>query len=133
VDANLALIVLTAAAVGNSVGFFCATLFREIRRVSALTSIVMIPLFVLSGLFNKLNFMPDWSSWLQYISPFRYGLHLLLENGFGDQVFNNYDYKADLGINLSYGVNWLILLGQGLFFYSASFFLLKFYTARIAA
>lgn len=74
------LVIVVASAVGNSVGFFCATLFREIGRVAALTNIVMLPLLILSGLFNKLTFMPDWSSWLQYLSPFRYGLHLLLEN-----------------------------------------------------
>lgn len=93
----------------------------------------MIPLLVLSGIFNKLSTMPDWSSWMQYISPFRYGTHLLLENQFGDETFGGvYDYKTDLGINLSYANNFMALLGVGIAFYLASYFLLKFYTVRVA-
>lgn len=66
--------------VGNSIGFFCATLFKSVDRVSGLTPIIMIPLLCFSGMFNKLNSMPNWASWLQYASPFRYGMHLVLLN-----------------------------------------------------
>lgn len=76
--------------------------------------------------------MPDWSSWLQYLSPFRYGLHLLLQNQYGNDIFDGYDYQADLGINISFWGNFFIMTGQGVLFYTASFFLLKFNTARIA-
>ena len=51
-------IVISASFVGNGLGFFCATLFRDIDRVVPLTNIVMIPLLVLSGVFNKLGSMP---------------------------------------------------------------------------
>jgi ABC-type polysaccharide/polyol phosphate export permease len=51
-------VVISAAFVGNSLGFFCATLFRELDRVVPLTNIVMIPLLILSGIFNKLGSMP---------------------------------------------------------------------------
>jgi len=50
--------------------------------VSALTPIVMIPLLVVSGIFNNLNDIPPYISWLQYISPFRYGSQMLMENEF---------------------------------------------------
>lgn len=69
--------------VGNSIGFFCATLFQTVSRVSALTPIVQMPLLVLSGMFNKINSFPIWASWLQYISPFRYGMQLIIENEYG--------------------------------------------------
>jgi ABC-type polysaccharide/polyol phosphate export permease len=127
-------IAISASFVGNGLGFFCATLFRDIDRVAPLTNIVMIPLLVLSGIFNKLGTMPEWTSWMQYASPFRYGTHLLMENQFGDETFGgNYDYKEDLGVNLSYGSNFLSLIGLGIFFYVVSFLLLKFFTVRIAA
>lgn len=100
------------ANVGAALGFFCATLFREIGRVAALTNIVMIPLLILSGVFNKFISMPNWSSWLQYISPFRYGLHLLLLNEYGDENFKGfYDYRLDLNINLTFAQNLFILIG----------------------
>lgn len=57
----------------------------------------------------------------------------MLENQYGDQKFNGYDYRADLGINLSYSTNFLIFAGQGLLFYTASFIFLKFHTTKIAA
>lgn len=125
---------IAAAFVGNALGFFCATLFREIDRVVPMTNIVMIPLLVLSGVFNKLSTMPEWTSWMQYVSPFRYGTHLLMENQFGDETFGgNYDYKVDLEVNLSYASNFICLIGIGFFFYVVSFLLLKFYTVRVAA
>lgn len=126
-------VVVAAAFVGNGLGFFCSTLFRDIDHVAPLTNIVMIPLLVLSGVFNRLGTMPEWTSWMQYVSPFRYGTHLLMENQFGDQTFGGwYDYKDDLGVNMTYGQNFMALIGLGFFFYFASFFLLKYFTVRIA-
>lgn len=98
-----------------------------------MTTVVMLPLLILSGLFNKLPDMPDWSFWMQYLSPFRYGQHLLLENQYGDETFGGlYDYRKDLGINLSFSWNLMVLAGQGLLFYVCSFCLLRFHTSRLA-
>ena len=59
-----------------------------------------------SGLYNKLNSIPSWISWLQYVSPFKYGLHMLLINEYKDATFtyNNivYNYKTDLMIDLTW-------------------------------
>jgi len=132
-DLILVSIVISAAFIGNGIGFFCATLFREIARVVPLTNIVMIPLLVLSGVFNRLSSMPEWTSWLQYLSPFRYGTHLVMENQFGDENFGGrYDYKSDLGVNLTYSQNFIVLISLGLSFYLVSFLLLKYFTVRIA-
>ncbi len=98
----LVIISVTIATVGNSCGFFCSTLFKTMDRVSSLSNMVMIPLLILGGLFNKLNSMPEWSSWLQYLTPFRYGTHLYLQNQYGNEKFIFYDYQQDLGISFSY-------------------------------
>jgi ABC-type multidrug transport system permease subunit len=106
------------------------------ERVSTLTNIVLIPLLILSGVFNKFTSMPVWSAWLQYLSPFRYGTHLFLQNEYGDEIFTGaggeYDYRSDLGVNLSYINNFLVLLGLSLGCYITSFILLKYYATKIA-
>jgi ABC-type multidrug transport system permease subunit len=72
---------LTACAlVGNSLGILTGSLFKDAKRASALTPAVILPLMMFSGLYNKLNSIPKWIGWLQYLSPFRYGLHSSLLN-----------------------------------------------------
>lgn len=57
---------------------------------------------MMSGLYNKLNYIPPWIGWLQYVSPFKYALQMLLENQYQDFFYQNgtvvYDYKEDLDI-----------------------------------
>jgi ABC-type multidrug transport system permease subunit len=52
-----------------------------------MTPVLLLPLMMFSGLYNKLDSIPGWISWLQYISPFRYGLHGALLNEFKNDVF----------------------------------------------
>lgn len=70
--------------VGNSIGLMTGSLFKDAQRASAMAPALLLPLMTFSGLYNKLDDIPKWISWLQYISPFRYGLHALLLNEFGD-------------------------------------------------
>lgn len=42
--------------------------------------VLLMPLIMFSGLFNKLDSIPNWISWIQYLSPFRYSLHAILLN-----------------------------------------------------
>ena len=68
------------ALVGNSIGFLTGALFKDERRASSLAPALLLPLMMFSGLYNKLNSIPSFISWMQYISPFRYGLHTILLN-----------------------------------------------------
>jgi ABC-type multidrug transport system permease subunit len=68
---------------------------------------LLLPLMMFSGLYNKLNSIPDYVSWIQYISPFKYGLHMILESQYEDLKItfvdgSIYDYKAELGITSSF-------------------------------
>ncbi len=79
---------LTACAlVGNSLGILTGSLFKDAKRASALTPVFILPLMMFSGLYNKLNSIPKWIGWLQYLSPFRYGLHSSLLNEFGNEKY----------------------------------------------
>lgn len=92
---------------------------------------------MLSGLWNKLNFIPPWISWLQYASPFRYALQMLMENQYQDYVYVNgavvYDYREDLGVDMSWFDNFLIILALATAFYFCSFLLLIRTTRQISA
>jgi ATP-binding cassette subfamily G (WHITE) protein 2 len=74
--------------VGNSIGFFTGSLFKDVKKASGMAPVLLLPLMMFSGLYNKLNSIPSWISWLQYISPFRYGLHMTLLNEYHDATLN---------------------------------------------
>jgi ABC-type multidrug transport system permease subunit len=115
--------------VGNSIGFFTGALFQDVKKATSMAPALLLPLMMFSGMYNKLSSIPVWISWLQYISPFRYGLHMLLLNQYHDSVFaynnNIYDYKKELGITLEYSENLAVLIGLSVLFYSTAFILLK--------
>ena len=73
--------------VGNSLGIAMGSFFKDAARASALANIVFLPLMLFSGLYNKLDSIPVWIRWFQYLSPFRYGLHGILLNEFNDETF----------------------------------------------
>lgn len=92
---------------------------------------------MMSGLWNKLNYIPPWIGWLQYISPFRYALQMLMENQYQDYIYHNgaivYNYREDLGVNMSWFDNFLIILALAGMFYFCSFLLLIRTTRQISA
>lgn len=110
-------------------GFLLGTLFKDARRASALTPIILMPLMMFSGIYTRLDSVQSWIVWIQYISPFKYGLHFLLLNEFHEEkyliIFGVYDYKRDLQINLSFWQNILVLIGLIGLFYGLAFILLK--------
>lgn len=69
---------LCCALVGNSIGIMAGSLFKDAKRATALTPVFILPMMMLSGLYNKLGSIPVFIRWLQYLSPFRYGIHSLL-------------------------------------------------------
>lgn len=69
---------------GNSIGFWTGSLFKDAQRSSAMAPVLLMPLMMFSGLYNKLDSIPPWIAWMQYLSPFRYGLHAVLINEYND-------------------------------------------------
>lgn len=92
----------------------------------------MIPLLVVSGMFNKLSSFPEWASWLEYVSPFRYGYQLTMQNEYGEELFGVYDYRDDLKVEFSFRDNLLIVAALIMLFYSLSFLFLKAKPGKIA-
>lgn len=54
------------------------SLFKDPKQASGLTSLFILPMSMMSGLWNKLNYIPPWIGWLQYVSPFKYSLQMLV-------------------------------------------------------
>ena len=81
--------------VGNSIGFFTGSLFKDVKKASGMAPLLLLPLMMFSGMYNKLNSIPSWIAWLQYISPFRYGLHMSLLNQYHSATFayGNFTYS----------------------------------------
>jgi ABC-type multidrug transport system permease subunit len=115
--------------VGNSIGFFTGSLFQDVKKATSMAPVLLLPLMMFSGMYNKLASIPVWIAWVQYISPFRYGLHMLLVNQYHDAVFtyttSSYDYREDLSISLGFGGNVAVLGALSVLFYSCAFVLLK--------
>jgi hypothetical protein len=51
--------------------------------------VVLLPLLLFSGFFANSNTLPVYLSWIQYISPIKYGFVGLCENEFQGQNFKN--------------------------------------------
>ena len=106
---------------GHSIGMFCGILFADASKVTVMIPMMMVPLMLFSGVFNNLNDIPKWISWLQYLTPFKYGTHVLLLNEYGDEEYQvagdfTYDYKQLIGIDLTFWQNIGALFGISLFF-----------------
>jgi hypothetical protein len=46
-----------------------------------------MPLMVFGGLYSKLSTIPKWIAWMQWISPFKYGLQSLIYNQFEGKIY----------------------------------------------
>jgi len=63
---------------GSSMGLMLGSMVQDAKAVSTSISIIMLPFFVLSGLFKNRASMPLWYGWFQYISPIKYGFTAFL-------------------------------------------------------
>ena len=61
-------------------GLMLGSMIQDAKAVSAAISIIMLPFFVLSGLFKNRASMPLWYGWFQYLSPIKYGFTAFLSN-----------------------------------------------------
>jgi ABC-type multidrug transport system permease subunit len=57
---------------GMSLGLMLGSIATDAKSVSAIIPVLMLPLFVISGLFKNTGNLPDWYGWIQYISPLKY-------------------------------------------------------------
>jgi len=57
---------------GSSLGLMLGSVVQDAKSMSALTPILLLPMFLYSGLFKNSGNLSDWIGWIQYISPIKY-------------------------------------------------------------
>jgi ATP-binding cassette subfamily G (WHITE) protein 2 len=126
---------------GNSLGIMIGCLFKDAQRTSAMAPAILLPLMMFSGLYSRLNTISIWVRWIQYISPFRYGLQALLYNEFKGvaylatrgNVTQPLFIEEELNISMTSGENLAVLLAIAILFYTLGFIFLKVFVSKLAA
>ena len=65
-----------------------SSIFEKEESASGIAPIIVMPLILFGGQFANSKNIQDWISWLQYISPIRYGLEALVVNEFDERTYN---------------------------------------------
>jgi len=74
------LILFLISFTGTSLGLLIGSVFNDEKGVNLATPILVLPLVVLSGFYKNSANIPKWFSWIQYISPIKYGFIGMLNN-----------------------------------------------------
>ena len=105
-------------------------------------SMLLIPLMMFGGLYSRFNTFPAYISWMQYISPFKYGFSAAMWNQLEGVTFLAttldgevivIDPLYDVGITWSTYNSLGVLLAVGGGFYVMGFFALKLLSSKINA
>lgn len=62
----------------SSLGYLFGTIFTAPGSSNFVSSQILMPLNILGGFYANVKLVPVWFSWLQYLSPVRYGLESLV-------------------------------------------------------
>jgi ABC-type multidrug transport system permease subunit len=105
---------------GMSAGLLVGSMLDDAKSVAVLSPIIMQPFIVFSGFFRNKNGMPGWISWIQYLSPFKFGFAAFTEN----EVMNRESNVEQLNFDTDLWVSILCLAGLGVGYRLLSFFIL---------
>lgn len=92
-----------------------------------------MPLNILGGFYANIDLVPKWFSWLQYISPTRYGLESLVQLEFGDFAKEDTEIPNPilyLGYNIGYGQCLACMVGISIACRIITYFLFKRYSDK---
>ena len=67
-----------------SYGYLISSVFPDVESAVALSPIIMMPIILFGGMFTNLDSYHAWITWLQYLSPIRYGLEAIVRNEYED-------------------------------------------------
>jgi len=79
---NFALVMCSA-----SMGLLLGCLLPSAEIAVSIAPIALIPFMLFGGFFAKLSSVPDWLSWIQYISVFKWGFQALSTTEFNGMTF----------------------------------------------
>lgn len=73
---------------GKGLGVFMGTIFQNQKQASAMSNLFLIPLMMFGGIYTRFNSFPIYISWMQYISPFKYGFSAVIYSELEGVTFN---------------------------------------------
>jgi ABC-type multidrug transport system permease subunit len=83
------LITLMVSFCATSIGYLVSSLFEKEEDAVGMAPLFVLPQVVFGGFFSNSGNYPVWISWLQYLSPVRYGLEAIIISEFGPRHYNS--------------------------------------------
>lgn len=65
---------------GNSFGYFAGSITSNLKAIGVIGPIIVLPTFLFSGYYKNREDLPDWSSWIEYLSAMKYTHIILVRN-----------------------------------------------------
>jgi len=65
---------------GSSLGILVGSIVTDTKALTIAVSLVLMPITAFAGFYKNINDLSSWNSWIQYISPIKYGFIALLDN-----------------------------------------------------
>ncbi len=72
---------------GRGLGIFMGSIFKDMATATENGNFLMLPLLMFSGILSPLDSLSPYINWMQYVSPFKYGLEAVVTNQFSGIVF----------------------------------------------
>ncbi|KRW98125.1 P-loop containing nucleoside triphosphate hydrolase [Pseudocohnilembus persalinus] len=115
---------------GNSMGILIGSLFSDPKIASAMMPLIMLPLMQFSGLFGNRNDMWDGLSWIEYLSPFKYGFDAQMHNEFQESYFQPNPIEA-FDLNIGYWWSCILLVLMFILYRFISFVSMNLLKSRL--
>ena len=113
---------------GTSMGLMLGSIIQDAKSVSTSVFIIMLPFFVLSGLFKNIANMPLWYGWFQYISPIKYAFTSFVSN---EVQYASVSRLPELNFDTSLWGSIGLLAATGIAFQAISLFFLWLLRAKL--
>ena len=72
---------------GRALGILMGSIFKNVSTATEMGNFLLIPLFMFSGILSPLDSLSPYINWMQYLSPFKYGLEAIISNQFSGVTF----------------------------------------------
>ncbi len=112
---------------GESLGLLIGSIVIDEKATSAVTPVVVLPIFIFSGVFKNTGNLPSWIGWFQYLSPLKYGFLSMITN----ETNNRSSNISNLNLDLEMWPSIFVLIGLSLAFRALSLFFLWLLKTKI--
>jgi len=68
--------------VGNSLGILGGSAFSDAKVAMGIMPMLFLPFMIFAGFYSNRKELPDWISWFEYLSPFKYAFEAVCWNEF---------------------------------------------------